>query len=62
MHYVNDSIEQILLNRFDMTQWQTGVMDNFSHMCVAVDKGTFKLTQLSPRGLVEWRELMTEPF
>lgn len=59
---MNYSVEQILLNRFDMTQWKTGFVDNFSHMCVAVDKSTLKLTELSPRGLVEWREPMTEPL
>lgn len=59
---MNYSVEQILLNRFDMTQWRTGFTDNFSHMCVSVDRKVLKLNELSPRGLVEWREPMTEPL
>ena len=59
---MNYSVEQILLNRFDMTRWRTGFTDNFSHMCVSVDRSVLRLNELSPRGLVEWREPMTEPL
>lgn len=57
---MTDFIEQVLLNRFDMTDWKTGFIDNYSHMCVAVDRRSLKITSLSPRGLLEWREPMTD--
>lgn len=55
-----DVFEQMLLNRFDMSNWKTGFVDHYSHMCISVDKSTLNLSCLSPRGLTEWREPMTD--
>lgn len=55
-----ENIEEILLNRFDMTRWETGFVDNFSNMSVSVNRQRLGLTEICPRGLIEWRQPMTE--
>lgn len=54
------NIEEALLNRFDMTRWETGFVDNFSNMSVSVSRSKLGLMELCPRGLIEWRKPMTE--
>jgi hypothetical protein len=53
-------LEEMLLNQFDMGNWRTGFVDHYSHMCVAVNENLMELKELSPRGLIEWREPMTK--
>lgn len=55
-----ENIEEILLNRFDMTKWQTGFVDHFSNMAVSVNRCRLGLMEICPRGLIEWRQPMTE--
>lgn len=53
------NLEELLLNRFDMSNPQTGFVDHFSHMCVAVPKNRIALGEMTPRGLREWRSPVT---
>lgn len=55
-----DLIENILENRFDMSQWELGFVDHFSDMCTSIGNNTLELKELSPRGLVEKRNPLTE--
>ena len=53
-------LEDILLNRFNMSNWQSGFVDHFADMSASVKTNTLMLERLSPRGLVDKRDPLTE--
>lgn len=47
------NLEELLLNRFDMSSSHSGFLDHFSHINITIPKNRIALGELTPRGLWE---------